>query len=319
MTVNNKIIKENLSTINISTLNSVQSNNRMTVLVTGATGFLGSKIVEKLIDMSINVVILKRETSDICRIAHLITKCKIYNIESVSFLKILKENNVKVIVHTAASYGRNNENIKAIIESNLTFPLELLKSAMEVGVPKFINTGTSLLPCVNEYSLSKNQFTQWLRFYQNNISIQDLVLEYFYGPGDDAWKFVTMIMNKFNINSPSIDLTSGEQMRDFIFIDDVVSAYLILIQESIKSGEMQSFNVGSSNPLSIKELVLLCKNISKNKNTKLNFGSIPQRDFEINYRKCDINDIAKLGWSPKTSLENGLEITWNYIKKNNLQ
>ena len=75
------------------------------------------------------------------------------------------------------------------------------------------------------------------------------------------------------------------------------------------------FAIGSGNVVSIKELVLLIKELTKNTNTKLNFGKIPYRENELMLSKADISGLVKLGWQPKFTLTEGLT---EYIKEYHL-
>ena len=143
-------------------------------------------------------------------------------------------------------------------------------------------------------------------------------MEYFYGPEDDSWKFVTMLFEKFKSNEPYIDFTSGEQKRNFIYITDVVNALINIIDSSCNKDQINYYHIKSSEIITIKELVYLCKKISKNSVTELNFGVVNNRIDEIKDAANDvINLISLQNWYPQTRLIEGLEITWNYINEKN--
>jgi nucleoside-diphosphate-sugar epimerase len=287
------------------------------ILLTGVTGFLGSCLLNRLIAMNCDVVILLRPTSNKKRIDHLLKHCAVEVIGKESFDAILQRHEIDTIVHLAASYGRKGETLNELIEANLLFPLQLLKAAVSCGVTQFINTGTSLSPLVNEYALSKHQFAQWLNFYQRKIGVCHLNLEYFYGPGDDSWKFISMLFEKFIKNEPAIEFTSGEQKRDFIYIDDVLSAFITVLNGSVHNNIQ--FTVGSGAKISIKELAILCKEISGNQSTQLLFGALPDRGNETLISETSSSDIQSLGWSPKVDLNTGLKYTYEAMKKTSLQ
>jgi CDP-paratose synthetase len=292
---------------------------KKTILITGATGYLGSKVLSNLLAENFNLIILKRSTSNISRIQDVIQHCKFYDINIKSISSIFDENNIDIVLHLATNYGRNEDPIMEIINSNFIFPITILESVLKNNVRHFINIDSVLEPKTNIYSLSKSHFRNFLELYSTKIDIINIELEYFYGPDDANWKFINMIFNKFSNNEKEINLTSGEQHRNFIFIDDVVDAIIIILNNlNLNSNGFNSIGIGTDNSISIKDLVYNCKLISQNKNTILNFGRIKNREKEIRILKCDNSHIKKLGWNAKIDLDTGLNYVWRSLKKNNI-
>ena len=113
-----------------------------------------------------------------------------------------------------------------------------------------------------------------------------------------------------------VDLTFGHQKRDFIFIDDVVSAYLIMIKYALKNKfRYQSYEIGNSHPINIEEFIKTIKNLSGSK-TKLNFGIIPYRKDEILYSCASIVELENLGWKPNYDIEQGIKKILEIYKNN---
>ncbi len=121
------------------------------------------------------------------------------------------------------------------------------------------------------------------------------------------------MIDKIAINKQeSIDLTKGEQKRDFIYVDDVVSAYLKVLEFTKNSDfSFKSFDVGCGVAVSLKDFASAIKEIS-NSPTKLNFGALSYREDEIVCSKADIAELTKLGRQPKYSYKDGLK---KYIKE----
>jgi CDP-paratose synthetase len=285
-----------------------------TILVTGATGFLGSEIVKRLVCDSYTIIILKRSFSNVNRIRSVIEKCIVYDIDITSISSIFKENSVDVIFHLANSYGKNEESIENIINSNYTFPSVLLKEAIANGVSSFFNADTSLSSSLNEYTLTKSNFREMLIFNESKIDIYNLELEYFYGPGDDNWKFINFIMSSFINDIKSIDLTSGNQIRNFIYVQDVVEAYLTLLNAKKEfNGKIKNIQVGSDELISIKELVLMSKKISNNSSTILHFDAIEDRKNETKSNLCNTSFLKELGWGCKFNLNEGLRLVYENL------
>ncbi|WP_372757950.1 NAD-dependent epimerase/dehydratase family protein [Mariniflexile sp.] len=285
-----------------------------TLLLTGATGFLGSHLLEIFISNGFNVVILKRSTSDTWRINHLLPKIKWYDSDMVSLKAIFTEVKPDVIVHTACNYGRKKDNLFEILDSNLIFGIKLLEEAIANEVKTFINTDTLLPVNVNNYSLSKNQFVQWLKLQSDKIQVINIRPEYMYGPKDDKNKFTPWLIDKMINSSEEINLTSGIQKRDFIYIEDVVSAYLMVVNEAQNLPKWNQFDLGTNTFVEVKEFILaIGKEIEKVYNidvvSKLKFGVIPYREGDIMVPELDNKALLKLGWKPKFSLDEGIKIT----------
>ncbi|AFY59966.1 NAD(P)-dependent oxidoreductase [Synechococcus sp. PCC 6312] len=282
-----------------------------TVLVTGATGFLGSHLVSAFLDQGHQVVILKRSFSNATRIKNILSECIIYDIDQCELHQPFQDlKQIDIVVHTATCYGRNAESAATILKSNIEFPLDLLETAIYFNTTTFFNTDTILDSHLNYYALSKKHFLDWARQLLKNKKIQflNIKLQHIYGPGDDDSKFVTSIMKKCLQNLRSIDLTPGEQKRDFIYIDDVISAYLFLFNnlEKIYSDFLQ-VEVGTGNVISIRELVEMIHRITLS-SSHLNFGVIPYRENEIMISQAKTQVLNSLGWYPKHSLDTALQL-----------
>jgi nucleoside-diphosphate-sugar epimerase len=278
------------------------------ILLTGGTGYLGSKILKQLVDNGYNIILLKRSFSNPVRIKEYINKITSYDIDLVPLERIFSENTIDTIVHCATNYGRGENDPLHVIEANLLLPLKLLELGKKYHVKSFINTDTILDKRINYYSLSKRQFKDWLFVYKHDYTCINVALEHFYGSGDDETKFVTYIVHNLLKNVDKIDLTKGEQKRDFIYIDDVVNAFIKIINSLDNfSQDFYEFEVGTNHPLSIKEFVELAKQLSGNEQTLLNFGALPYRENEVMNYKVNTSEILKLGWKCNRTVEEGLK------------
>ena len=290
-----------------------------TILLTGATGFLGSYLLESFISLNFNVIILKRSTSSTIRINHLLNNVSYYNVDLLSSLDdVFVQNKIDIIVHTACSYGRTNESIKEIINTNLIFGINLMELGVKFKVKTFINTGSLLTRNVNSYSLSKAQLTDWLKINSSEIQVINLKIEHMYGPKDDNKKFLPWLINEMKNGTENINLTSGIQKRDFIYIDDVVSAYNLIISKSEKLENWSEFDIGTNSFVIVKDFVIqIAKELEINQNIKvvprLKFGFINYREGDIMIPQLDNSKLLNLGWAPRTSLKEGIK----KILKNN--
>jgi len=289
-----------------------------TILLTGATGFLGSHLLKRLLKENYNVIVLKRSFSNTFRIADHLTDIKIYNIDLINLEDVFKENKIDTVIHCATNYGRNNESHLNILQSNLILPLTILQFSIKYNIKTFINTDTIIDKNINDYSLSKNQFLEWFKKNADLIQTINISLEHFYGPNDNKTKFTTFIIDSMIKKIHSVDLTFGEQKRYFIYIDDVVEAFLTILKNknSLEHGFI-NYEVATDKSISIKDFVLMVKKITKNTNTVINFGKIPYRNNELMDCKIDITKLENIGWKQQFTLEEGLKKTIN-AERNNL-
>jgi CDP-paratose synthetase len=277
-----------------------------TILITGINGFLGSHLARTLYS-KFNIVGIEYTLKDLYRIRDL--NFKVYSVENGIPEQLFEENKIDIIIHTATFYGRNGEYLREVLRSNLYFPTELLDRAITNGCKLFINTDTVLDRYISPYALSKRHFQEWLYLRRDEIKIINMKLEHFYGPGCSNANFIISMIEALKRNESTIDLTAGDQKRDFVYIDDVVSAYITVINNTYKIKEQYfEFQVATGRLISIRDLMIYLKEITGS-SSDLNFGALSYRQNEIMCSDSDNKSLVDLGWRHKYSLEEGLKIT----------
>jgi len=303
--------------------------NKQTILLTGATGFLGSHLLEALLKNNYKVIILKRSTSDTWRIKHLLNQVKSYDVDAQALHPIFEEQNIDYIMHLATLYRKfdNGLEIKEMIDSNVLFPTELLELAVKYKVKGFVNTGTffeydcSKLPVdedaevtpFNLYAKTKLAFESILKTYSNTLSITTLRLFSPYGEKDNN-KLIPMIISKALANE-KIELSDGLQKLDFIYEKDIVDAYLCTIRtmERKQRSGYSIYNIGSGMSLSIREIVSIIEQQLEKPLNKV-WGNVSKLDIPIVF--ADISKaMADLEWSPQHSAQEGIEKTIAYYRE----
>lgn len=289
----------------------------MVILLTGCTGFLGSHLLKALAGLpGTKICALKRSSSNLHRVKGLLSHPQIafIDIDEVDLSEVFRQHKIDLILHTATEYDRTNTHAVKTLETNLLFPLRLLEQAVAHHVKTFINTDSyfnkdnKIYSHLFNYSLSKKNLHEWLKLFSSKIKICNMMLEHIYGEHDNTDKFVEIMVQKIAIKQiDSIDLTSGSQKRDFIYVDDVVSAFLRVIEFS-KTHQFtyKNFEVGIGSSISIKEFVMTVKEISKSK-TVLNFDVLPQRADEIVESAADNASLKQIGWAPQFTLNQGIQ------------
>ena len=290
----------------------------MTILLTGCTGFLGSYLLKSFVDCGYKVIGLKRSTSNTYRVENYLNNVIFYNIDKIELSRVFEEHTIVIVVNTVTNYGRKDTEITSIINTNLLFGLKLLEESINNNIKAFINTDTLLDRNINSYALSKAQLVDWMRFLSNkNTKMINIKIEHMYGLLDDENKFIYWLINQLKQNVEKIDLTSGIQKRDFIYIDDIVNAYQIIINNINILSNFEEFELGTGTSIEVKEFInKIYSDLSKNQDltTKLNFGAIPYRENENMNMEANTSKLNKLSWKAKVSIEDGIKKILNKEK-----
>ena len=303
-----------------------------TVLVTGGTGFIGSHVIEQILDSGYKVVLLKRSFSKTWRIKEFQDRITCYNIDEIDIDKIFQKESITAIIHLATYYKKHHksEDIDPMIRSNSLFPVKLLEKAKKYDVKTFINTGTffeysyNKLPIhensceepFNFYAITKLAFENILKSYTKKEDIKSITLKIFspYGPRDNEEKIVPLIINHA-IKEKDIKLSHGLQKLDFIYVKDIAEAYVSSLKNISLIGEYEAINIGTGFTYSIRDIVSLLEEIM-GYNMNKNWSEPSNDNLEVIYP--DINKAQKfLNWKPKYSLKKGLEKTFEYYSDKN--
>ncbi len=287
----------------------------MTILLTGATGFLGSHLLEGLLEQNYKVIILKRSFSNCWRIEEFLSKVTSYDIDNVSLESVFEENSINAVIHTATCYGRNGETNLEIFNSNVLFSMQLLEYANIYRIESFFNTDSFFntesfqYDYLNSYTLSKKHFVDWGKKYSSSCDVKfiNMKLQHVYGPKDDDSKFIGWFLKQLKDEAPEIKLTAGTQKRDFIYVKDVVSAHLILLEKRKELMSYEEFEVGTGKSISVKDFLLKIVKSYELKNnikikSKLAFNALPMRIGEPVKFQADNEKLLKLGWKPKNEI-----------------
>lgn len=288
----------------------------MNILLTGASGFLGRNLLKGLLEAGHSVVAMHRHSTQLDKLGILSDQVKLFAVEEGFSACFEQHPQLNAVVHTAANYGRHGEPLDQLLSSNIFWPLTCLQAAMAHGVGCFINTDTVLPSTTSPYALSKAQFLDWGRWLgeTQKIAFINIRLQHMFGPGDDQSKFPSYVIEACSSHVPELPLTEGLQRRDFIYIDDVVSAYNVLLKHaSTLSMGFHEYELGSGSASTIRDFVELVHRLTESR-THLQFGAVPYRASEDMLLVADTSKLEGLGWRCMHTLEEGVRKTINGLK-----
>ena len=298
--------------------------DRMKILLTGVTGFVGSHLAQYLYERDFSVYGLIRKPIENENLASRLCSIQLRVFTEENLIDIIADIKPDLVIHLASLYltVHNYQQIENLIQSNITFPTKLLEAMCANSVTKFINTGTSWqhynsaeYEPVNLYAATKQAFDDIVKFYISAKEFSCVTLKLFdtYGPDDSREKLISLL-DCISITQERLGMSPGEQIAEFSHIDDVCFAYFKAIEllMEMNPGESSTFGVDSDSRVTLRELVSkyeLINNVCLN----ISWGDKPYRDREVMVPCTNLENIP--GWSANVSLDYGLNIK-NRLKNN---
>jgi nucleoside-diphosphate-sugar epimerase len=287
----------------------------MKILITGSTGFVGKNLMQKLISEGHEILELTRSIKKSKELfGNETTKLKITD---TKFKKKIVAFMPQVVIHLA-SYLTSSDKLKDInklIDANIYFLSKVLDAVSAVDLKLFINTGTfaeyfkgddNLEPAYF-YAATKTASRSFVDYYSTSYKFKQCTIVPFtiYCSNDSQKKIIDIIYDSTNNNVP-LDLSPGEQVLDFIHIDDVTDFYMTVLGNLNKLSRKSNFKLGTGIGHSLKELATKIEEVTQLK-TNINWGGKQYRKSDVMHAVADIANLKKLfGWEPKISLEAGL-------------
>ncbi len=302
------------------------------VLVTGGAGFIGSHLVNRLLNEGAKVTVIVKYNSiiDCPRLVKSWDKIKIVeadlrNTDSVSEMKKL---NFDLVFHLAA-YNHVGDSFKHVLEnvnSNLVSTINILNNGPKIK--KFIHIGSSeiygeqsKLPFnvkekenpMSPYAVTKFGSELFSILKSKSSKLDLLCVRPFntFGPFQSEKAIIPEIIIKC-LQNKEIKTTEGKQTREFNFVDNILDGILFLNQK-IKN-HIEPVNIGSNKPISIRDLVKKIHKLTHSK-SKLKIGSLKYRPNEIWKMQADNKFVISKGWKPKIKLDEGLKLTIAWYRK----
>ncbi|MCL5070640.1 MAG: NAD-dependent epimerase/dehydratase family protein [Actinobacteria bacterium] len=301
------------------------------IIVTGGAGFIGSHLVDALVEQNHNVIVIDNfSTGSIKNLERSKTKVKILNL-SLSIEKVLKRipkilKDTDYIFHLAAlpRIERSMDDPIGTHQANVEGTLVALELARKLSVKKFLFISSSsiygiqkrlplfesLLPNPqNTYAYQKLMGEYYSKIYSQTYNLEIIIFRLFnvYGPrmfSKGSYKLVfTKWLEQIRHKQPLTIYGKGDQTRDFTYITDVVRGLILGMTTKLKSS-FEILNLGGGQQKSIREMAKLFKN---------NVQFLPPRPYEEKFKEADINKAKKLlKWKPTIPINEGIKKLLNY-------
>jgi nucleoside-diphosphate-sugar epimerase len=297
------------------------------VLVTGAAGFVGSAVVAELVRRGHRVTAAVRPGSDPHRLEAVWGAIELYEADlrdSEAVVKLVRESRPELCFHLAAAGAVTRcDDVDEVVAANALAPLELGRALERSGCGRLVTAGSSseygpvagpmdetLLPDPDDvYGAAKLTGAVLLRAAARSWDMRIAHLRLFsvYGPGEDPRRLVMSVLLALRAGVP-IDLTPGGQVRDFVYVDDVVRAFLAAGEADIATGAV--VNVGSGAEVTVQRLALTAAAVLGADPSLLRFGARPYRPGErFAWRAATELAAEVIGWRAATPLRDGLAAT----------
>jgi len=293
----------------------------MRALVTGAAGFVGAVLARRLVGDGHEVHALVRPAGDPWRLEGL--EAGVHEVdlaEEPAVSELVARIRPEWIFHLAA-YGAYpfQSDFPAMVRTNVLGTIHLVESCLRVGFDALVNTGSSSeygftdhAPTEDEeprpssdYAVTKLTATQYCRAAaaRSGLSIPTLRLYSVYGPYEEPSRFVPQLAVR-GLSGKLPPFVSPDVARDFVFVDDVVEAYLTAASRRVpEPGAV--YNVGTGRQTSIREAVEVSRRVLSIDSLP-EWGTMPNRAWDTSIWVADPKKIERdLGWKPRTTFEEG--------------
>jgi UDP-glucose 4-epimerase len=303
------------------------------ILVTGGAGFIGSHIVDRLLNEGHDVrVIDDLSYGSIENLIHQknnknfqFIKGDIRNPETVK--KAVKD--VDIVFHEASLVGiiLSVQNPTLTHEVNVTGTLNLLQASTDLGVKRFVHASSAAVygnpsrpkkkedmpldPTDSPYAASKLAAENYVTVYNKLYGLETVSLRYFnvYGPRQRVnvptayGSVILLFLNRLLKNMPPLIFGDGEQARDFVYVKDVVEANMLALNS--KNAPANVFNIGTGKEVSINTVAKVMKELM-NKTEIKDIHAAP-RPPDVRRGFADTEKAKKLlGYKPQFSLRKGI-------------
>jgi len=315
---------------------SKAGENMKRILITGSTGFVGSNLLRKLVaDGSDEIHIFIRRTSNIWRIQDIIGKINMHFVD-LKERKLVQEEISKIrpdwIFHCATygAYPSQKDNVE-ITTTDFVGTVNLLDACTEQGFGAFINVGSSseygmknkemseldFPDPINTYGVAKLASTYYCRMSSIRYQLPIVTLRIFsaYGYYEEPGRLIPYLITSM-LTDRRIKLASPNAVRDYVFIEDIVDAFILAAESAGKLDLGTVLNVGSGTDSKVIDVFNILSQMTGYSQEPEITGT-PRDSDAAQVWRADKNKIENiLGWKAKNDLVTGLTKTVEWFRRN---
>ncbi len=282
-------------------------------LVTGATGYLGSVLANRLVADGVQVTCLARPGSERSRIDDRATVIEVDG-STESIAAAVAAAAPEVVFHLASFYLAEHRpgDIDQLVEANVGYGTRLLEAMSQAGVSALVYAGTSWqhygdadYDPVCLYAAMKQAFVDVARFYVSARGLRLVTLSVFdtYGVDDPRPKLFSLLRSAAS-DGRELSMSPGEQLVDLVFSDDVADAFVRAGERAMANdpSTAEEFAVRTGSPIRLRDVVDLWQRVA-GCTVAVEWGGRPYRDREV---MVPWNGPVLPGWAPSVTLEQGI-------------
>jgi UDP-glucose 4-epimerase len=301
------------------------------VAVTGATGFIGMHLLRGLHAAGARIVAIAAADKHIERLDGLpFPVRRVILGDTPEIGDAIREAKADYVIHLSAfvSTARSLDALHATLRQNLLPTISILTAAAELHTDRVILMGsceeysqrtspfdTALATDPSSpYGASKAAATAYARMFTNSFGLSTVVLRpsVVYGPGQSDRMLISQVMKAISQNRP-VEVTAGEQTRDFIYVEDVVKA--IIRSLTAPRAENGVWNIGSGEAVTVRSCLESIERIT-GRTGLIEYGKRPYSENEIfQYELKTEQTYVAFDWKPSITLDQGLRKTWEFFRK----
>lgn len=289
----------------------------MKLLITGATGFVGTNFIQKMYK-KYSIIAVVRQTSDTSKIDNY-CQTYVYDNNLDNFVAFCKQQEVRGVLHLAtllSNSGHTHKEIDSIIESNITFGVKMLEVSKQAKIDFFINTSSTALYCNSDtynpsslYAATKKAFEDIITYYSltSKTIYTNLVLFNIFGPNDNNSSLFSLLQKSL-ASKKCLHMSEGNQIVDYSHVYDIVEGLDCLIDNILKNStayENATYSLQGNERMSLRQFVALYEKCM-GKKLNIKWGTKPKRELE-NMKAWDKGKKLP-NWERKIGLIEGFKI-----------
>ena len=303
------------------------------VLITGATGFVGANLARRLLKEGHEIHLLIRPAHKPWRMEEIRKDAHWHEVEltdAAAVARVVGKIRPDWVFHLAA-YGAysSQRDLETMVQTNILGTVHLLEACLRTGFESFVNTGSSseygvkdhapseteIVEPNSHYAVTKASATLFCRYTarHHEAPVSTLRLYSVFGPYEEQTRLIPTLIRR-GLKGELPPLVDPDGAHDFVFIDDVLDAYLLAT--TVAHQELGAvYNIGTGTQTTMREVVEIAQRVLEIPAEPV-WGSMPNRSWDTAVWLANSQKAwTALHWKPRTSFENGFRRTVEWFRQ----